>query len=270
MKFSKGYSEILAGSNSYITKSLLSYKKLFPSPSFFLKYGSIILKSSRLGKKGTYNRYEWVNASLKILHELEAVGVQFEITGMDNLTASAGPAVFVANHMGTIETMVLPAIIQPVKPVVFVIKKELTTYPVFSHVINSRYPIVVERKNPRHDLKTVMEKEGETLKAGKSIIIFAQKTRSHYFNENEFNSLGIKLAKRNNVPVIPIALITDAWANGKIIKELSQIDPSKKVYFSFGEPMLITGNGSEQHVKAIEFIENKFVKWGKEDHIIRK
>ena len=115
-----------------------------------------------------------------------------------------------------------------------------------------------------------MEKGGETLKSGKSIIIFAQKTRSHYFDRNEFNSLGIKLAKRNNVPVIPIALITDAWANGRIIKELSKIDPSKKVYFSFGKPMFVTGNGSEEHIGVIKFIESKFVEWGKEDHIIRK
>ena len=47
------------------------------------------------------------------------------------------------------------------------------------------------------------------------------------FDPTLFNSLGNKLAKRNNVPVIPLALITDAWGNGKYIKEAGKIDPSK-------------------------------------------
>ncbi len=264
----KSYFEVLAEKDKYITNPALKSKKIFPSFSFFLKYGPIILNCSKLGKRGLYNRYEWANTSLEIMHELEKAGVEFEITGMKNLTSFEGPAIFVANHMGTIETMVLPGIIQPVKRVVFVIKKELTTYPIFRHVINSRYPIVVERINPRHDLKTVMEEGAKTLESGKSIIIFAQKTRTDYFDQNEFNSLGIKLAKRNNVPVIPIALVTDAWSNGKVIKELSKIDPAKRVYFSFGEAMNVTGNGSEQHAKAIEFIESKFEQWGKLDHVI--
>jgi 1-acyl-sn-glycerol-3-phosphate acyltransferase len=39
---------------------------------------------------------------------LENVGVRFEITGLDNLKSFEGPAVFIANHMSTLETFVLP------------------------------------------------------------------------------------------------------------------------------------------------------------------
>jgi len=269
MNSNKTYSLVLAAKDNYCTEDSSNRRKLFPSISFFKKYIPIIIGNSKLGKKGLYNRYEWANSSIQIMQALERSGVRFEISGMSNISSIDVPAVFVANHMGTIETMVLPAIIQPVKPVVFVIKKELTNYPVFRYIINSRYPIVVERVNPRQDLKTVLEKGTETIKQGRSIIIFAQKTRSNYFNKSKFNSLGIKIAKRNNIPVIPVALITDAWANGKVIKEFGKIDPTKKVCFSFGTPMMITGNGSEQHSEVIKFIGNEFVKWGKSDHIIQ-
>ena len=56
-----------------------------------------------------------------------------------------------------------------------------------------------------------MEEGSERLKKGKSVLIFPQKTRSEIFNPKEFNSLGVKLAKKNNVPVIPMAVLTDAW-----------------------------------------------------------
>jgi len=268
MNNKKVFSEIIAQNDIYKTDSSLNQRKKFPSLSFFYKYVQIIIKDSKTGKKGLYDRYEWVNSSIAILKGLEQSGVKFEITGMKNITEVDGPAVFVANHMGTIETMVLPAIIQPIKPVVFVIKKELTTYPFFKHIINSRYPIVVERNNPRQDLIKALKNSKETIESGKSIIIFGQKTRSNFFNKSEFNSLGVKIAKSNNVPVIPLALVTDAWANGKFIKELGKIDPDKKVYFAFGKPLTITGNGTEQYGQVVKFIEDKFRAWGKVDHII--
>jgi len=129
---------------------------------------------------------------------------------MHNILKTGKPAVFVGNHMSTLETMVLPAIIQPVKKVIFVIKEELTTYPLFGEIAKARDPILVGRENPREDLKIVLEAGSKKLHEGTSVIIFPQKTRSVYFDPSSFNSLGVKLAKRNKVPVIPIALITDA------------------------------------------------------------
>ena len=43
----------------------------------------------------------------------------------------------VANHMSTMETFCLPGILVPHRPVAFVLKRSLTRYPVFSHVVNA-------------------------------------------------------------------------------------------------------------------------------------
>ena len=104
--------------------------------------------------------------------------------------------------------------------------RTLTTYmPFFGPVMCSRDPIVVGRTNPREDLAAVLEGGLERLKKGISIIVFPQHTRSREFNPQMFNSIGVKLAKKAGVPIVPLALKTDAWGQGKKIKELGPVTP---------------------------------------------
>ena len=253
----------ISDQDEYTTDPKLYRKKIFPTPYFFTNMLRIILYSNRQAKKGIYDDVRWFDSSLDTLKSLERTGIEFHFSGMDNIRKANGPVVFVGNHMTTLETVILPSIICPIKPVVYVIKEELSKYPLFGTIALARDPILVGRENPREDLKIVLEEGSKKLKAGKSIIIFPQRTRSAVLNPVLFNSLGNKLAKRNNVPVIPIALITDAWGNGKHIKEVGKIDPKKPVHIAFGEPIYITGNGAEEHQHIIEFISGKFKEWGR-------
>jgi 1-acyl-sn-glycerol-3-phosphate acyltransferase len=182
---------------------------------------------------------------------------------MDNMRKFDGPAVFIGNHMSTLETMVLPCIIQPVKETTFIVKKSLITMPVFGHVMRSRDPIVVGRENPREDLKAVLLEGSKRLQNGRSVIVFPQSTRAVEFKPGEFNSLGIKLAARAGVPVIPVALKTDAWGIGRYMKEFGPIDNRKVVHFAFGEPMRVEGRGAEEHDRVIRFIREKLAAWNK-------
>lgn len=229
--------------------------------SFYPQLFRIIWKNSRRAVKGDYDGDDWANSSLDILRALENVGVRFEITGLDNLKGFEGPAVFIANHMSTLETFVLPCIIHPVKPVTFVVKKSLVSTPVFGPVMRSRDPIVVGRINPREDLKTVLNEGTKKIEQGISIVIFPQSTRSTVFKPEEFNSLGIKLALKAGAPVVPVALKTDAWGTGKIIKDFGSVDKNKRVFFAFGEPMKVKGRGAEEHQKVIDFIQDNLAQW---------
>lgn len=229
--------------------------------SFYPQLFRIIWKNSRRAVKGDYDGDDWANSSLDILRALENVGVRFEITGLDNLKGFEGPAVFIANHMSTLETFVLPCIIHPVKPVTFVVKKSLVSTPVFGPVMRSRDPIVVGRINPREDLKTVLNEGTKKIEQGISIVIFPQSTRSTVFKPEEFNSLGIKLSLKAGAPVVPVALKTDAWGTGKIIKDFGSVDKNKRVFFAFGEPMKVKGRGAEEHQKVIDFIQDNLAQW---------
>jgi 1-acyl-sn-glycerol-3-phosphate acyltransferase len=259
----------IADTDTYITdpkrpRSLLSKIFLTPKCMFYPQVLRIFWTNAGMAKRGLYKGKEWAQGSLDILRTLENVGVTVEITGMANIRKFEGPAVFIGNHMSTLETLVLPCIIQPVKPVTFIVKESLLTAPVFGHVMRSRDPIALGRVNPKEDLKSVLDGGGKKIGAGRSIIVFPQSTRSVIFKPEEFNTLGIKLAVRAGVPVVPVALRTDAWGTGRIIKDFGPVDRKKKVHFAFGEPMRITGRGVEEHKKIIAFIQERLEEWGKE------
>ncbi len=236
--------------------------RLSPALSFYASILRIVITGSRRAKRGAYGDEEWSQSSLESLRAFERVGGIFEVTGTDNFRSLDTPCVFIGNHMSTLETFVLPGLIQPFKRVTFVVKQSLVDYPVFKHIMRSRDPITVGRTNPREDLKAVLEGGEAKLRAGTSLVIFPQTTRSEAFVPAQFNTIGVKLAKRAGVPVVPVALLTDAWGNGKMLKDFGTIDPSRKVYFAFGKPMAVQGRGDEEHQRIIEFISNKLQEWG--------
>jgi 1-acyl-sn-glycerol-3-phosphate acyltransferase len=237
--------------------------RALPSAVFYYHAARIVLAGSRKAKRGLYRTPEWRGSSFDTIRALEQVGCDIEITGMGGFQHVDGPCVFIGNHMSTLETFVLPVVIATTKEATFVVKQSLIDYPVFRYIMRSRNPIVVGRTNAREDLRAVLEGGAERLKAGWSIIIFPQTTRTPNFDPEQFNSIGIKLAKKAGVPVVPIALKTDAWGNGKLLKDFGKIDPAKKVRFAFGEPMAIAGRGDEEHEKIVAFILGKLKEWGK-------
>jgi 1-acyl-sn-glycerol-3-phosphate acyltransferase len=258
----KGYFD----SNIYNTpekKSLSFIEKMrLDSRLYFtFKYATIVLRTRKEAIRKVYDTKAWTDSSFEILRFIENTGGIFHITGMENITKSPGSVLFISNHMSTLETMILPAIIGPHKELTFVVKESLVKHPLFGDVMRSRNPIVVGRTDPRKDLEAVMNDGAELLKNGISIVIFPQSTRSVEFKPEEFNSLGVKLARKAGVDVVPIALKTDFWGNGKLIKEIGPLDHRKKIYIKFGEPIKITGNGKEENQRIIEFIKTSLVGW---------
>ncbi len=260
----KGYFD----SDSYNTPekeklSVLEKIRLDSRVYFTLKYANIVFRTRREAIRKLYDTKAWTDSSLEILRFIEKTGGIFHITGMDNITKTPGSVLFISNHMSTLETMILPSIIGTQKELTFVVKESLVKHPLFGDVMRSRNPIVVGRTDPRKDLEAVMNEGVDKLKNGISIVIFPQSTRSVEFKPEDFNSLGVKLAKKAGVEVVPIALKTDFWGNGRIIKELGPLDHKKHIHIKFGEPMKITGNGKEENQRIIEFIKASLEEWKK-------
>lgn len=232
--------------------------------SFYPRLLWVIIRSGLKAKYGDYTGRDWTQSSVDILQYLEKAGVRFQITGFHNIASVEGPVVFVSNHMSTLETMIMPCLVQPRKNATFVVKQELLKYPFFKHVLGSRKPLEVGRENPRDDLKVVLTQGKQKLVEGTSVILFPQRTRSVEFMPDEFNSLGVKLAQRSNVPVVPVALATDAWGNGNFIKEVGKIHPRKTVHFAFGYPLSPDEDSGALHQSVIQFIQKCLKSWGRE------
>ena len=243
------------------SKTISLFAKTFPELTFYSRFLAITFKASAKAKQNRYDDVEWCQSSFDVLRSLESVGVCVEITGIKFVEQLKTPCVVIANHMSVLETFVLPVIVQPFRKVTFVVKESLLDYPMFRHVMRSRDPIAVSRTNPRQDLKAVLGGGMDRLKRGISIIVFPQTTRTHSIDRTQFNTIGVKLAKRANAPIVPLALLTDAWGNGKYLNDFGKIDSSKKVYFAFGEPMWVQGRGNDEHEAIINFISGKLQEW---------
>lgn len=234
---------------------------MFPSGAFYRRLLSIVRRASEQAKRGEYDDHEWFASSLAIMRALENVGLHLEVSGMEHLRDLESPCVIVGNHMSMLETLVLPCLVRPHQPVTFVVKDSLLTYPVFGHVMRSRNPVAVTRTSPREDFATVMKEGTDRLENGISVIVFPQTTRTRTFHPEDFNTIGVKLARRAKVPVVPLALLTDAWCNGMLLKDLGKIDIDRTVHLAFGAPLTVEGNGSATNEAVIRFIQDRMAAW---------
>lgn len=228
---------------------------------FYLNFLGIIFRSRSYAIKGIYDDQLWAKTSFDVFTLIEKAGGRFRLRGIDNLSKSSEPVVIISNHMSTLETVIFPCIITPYRKLTFVVKEELVKARIFGPIMRSRNPIVVGRKDPRRDLHAVFTDGTRRLEDGYSIIIFPQSTRHVDFDPEKFNSLGVKLARRAGVKIIPTAIKTDFWGNGKYIKDIGPIRREKTIHMEFGEPMEVSGNGSQQHFDIIDFIQTRLQKW---------
>lgn len=255
---------MLAANSAYETLVIGRAPK-FTSWFYYRRLMGIVLASSRLAKHGLYTKQEWADACALVLRLVEQCGGRVKLHGLVNLQNIQGPVVFIGNHMSTLETFLLPAILLGFTDITFVVKPSLMKYPAFRHVMRSTKPIVIDRQHPRDNLITVLNEGERWLKKGKSVVIFPQSTRSKYLDPAKFNSIGVKLAHQAGVPIIPVALCTSFWGTGWPIKEFGKIDRYIPVNFDFGAPFYThTRNHKQTHEAVMQFINSRLKAWNSE------
>jgi len=251
--------------NNYTTKnnSRKFIDKLFLNTRiyFVLEYIHQIFVCRRLALKGKYDRKAWAISSYNVVKHIENCGGKFHIEGFDNFRNCNEPVVIVSNHMSAMESMIFPGLIAPFMETTFVVKESISKHFLFGPVMRARDPISVARANSREDLILVMQKGKEFLEKGISVVVFPQGGRREIFKPEEFNSLGVKLAKSAGVKIIPMSIKTDFWGNGKLVKDLGPIRRDREIFIKIGSPLEITGNGKEQNDQIIQFIENNLNEW---------
>jgi len=250
-------------SNNYITKdtydtdenyprAILDRMSLGTSAYFAIRFIAKLIGNRRLALNDNFDTKMWAAQSMDILKHTEACGARYHIKGLNNITKSDDPVVFIGNHMGMLETMIFPGLIASRRDVTFVVKDSLVSHPLFGPVMRARKPITVERKDPIADFKKVMADGVENLKNNVSVVVFPQSQRKVEFIPAEFNSLGIKLAKKAKVKVVPVAIKTDFWQNGKLLKDIGRLNRKLPIHVKFGEPFMVEGSGKVEHQQVIE------------------
>jgi 1-acyl-sn-glycerol-3-phosphate acyltransferase len=208
--------------------------------SVYMHFFGTILRSRALALAGLYDDEAWARSSMEIIRNLERCAARLRIEGMDKVRSAEGALVFVANHMSTLETVVIPGLIRPMKPVTYVVKRKLLGGFFWGPIMRSRDPIAVTRMDPRADLETVLRDGQARLASGISVIIFPQGTRTEVWRRRGFNSLGVKLASRAGVPIVPVALKTDYWGSSGLFRGFGPVHRDREVHLEFGDPIAVS------------------------------
>ncbi|MFB1050935.1 lysophospholipid acyltransferase family protein [Paraliobacillus sp. JSM ZJ581] len=114
-----------------------------------------------------------------------------------------GPVLFVSNHQGLFDIIVLLGYVD--KPMGFISKQEIKKIPIISSWMKELKCVFIDRSNRRAAIK-VIDDGIESLKAGQSMVIFPEGTRTRGKAVQSFKSGSLRLATRANVPIVPIAI----------------------------------------------------------------
>lgn len=128
-------------------------------------------------------------------------GLTFEVEGLETINPQQ-PAVILSNHQSAWETLALRYILPPHS---VVIKRELLYFPIWGWSLLTLKSIVINRKNQRAALRTLLEQGTKFLNQGLSVLIFPEGTRTAAGEVRKFNIGGALLAQKSGYPVIPVA-----------------------------------------------------------------
>ena len=227
-----------------------------------LRVCSMIIRAFFSLVRGRPSSAVWFEHSIRITRIVEACGGRVSIRGAHHLACENAP-VIVSNHMSALETLLLPSAIVTFHDMTTVVKDSLLNYPLFSRILRTVKAIGVTRTDPRKDLATVLSQGPQVLKEDRALLLFPQGTRSREFDASRFNSLGVKLAKRAGVSLIPLAVKTDFHGVGRWVKDFGPVDRSQHIHLAFGAPLTVDvdGNAREVHQKAVSFIADQLRAW---------
>jgi 1-acyl-sn-glycerol-3-phosphate acyltransferase len=114
-----------------------------------------------------------------------------------------GPVIFACNHESALDIWVLFAVLQ--RSFRFIAKEELFHLPVFGWYLRVGGHIPVDRSNKQRAVAS-LAKAGDTVRAGTSIVVFPEGTRSRTGRIQPFKKGPFVVAVRAGVPIVPIAI----------------------------------------------------------------
>ncbi len=128
-------------------------------------------------------------------------GLTFEVEGLETIDPNR-PAIIMSNHQSAWETLALRYILPPHS---VVIKRELLYFPIWGWSLLTLKSIVINRKNQRASLRSLLEQGTKYLNEGLSVLVFPEGTRAGAREVLQFNIGGAMLAHKTGFPVIPVA-----------------------------------------------------------------
>ncbi|MGM0501973.1 MAG: lysophospholipid acyltransferase family protein [Bacillota bacterium] len=132
---------------------------------------------------------------------VEQTGSEIEVKGEQNLPKE--PCLLVSNHQGAFDIPLLLGYVE--LPLAFIAKWELRYFPLVSTWMKELQCIFIKRDNLRQTLRAY-KNAGKVFETGQSLVVFPEGTRSKSSQLGEFKRGSLKIALREEVPIVPIAI----------------------------------------------------------------
>lgn len=130
------------------------------------------------------------------------LGIRTRITGRENADPEV-PSIYVVNHSSFLDIPVCVMGI-PVK-LNFIAKKELKNAPIIGWYVTATRQIFIDRKNREKAMQS-MRKAAQRIDEGKSVLSYAEGTRSKDGEIKMFRRGAFTIANEKNIRIVPVAV----------------------------------------------------------------
>ena len=205
-------------------------------------FSSLALVGSLIDSRGGFAHWcalMWSRAGLMM------AGVRLRVSGTEHVPARE-PVIFMGNHQGNFDILVLsPAIPRRFS---WLAKEELFRIPLFGAAMRRAGYIPIDRSDGRKALRS-LDAAAKRIKAGASVVVFPEGTRTTDGSLLPFKKGGFILAERAGVPIIPFTINGSMRVNPRNTVQLIR---GAEISVRFGEPIPTSGDGA---LKGAELME---------------
>jgi len=140
----------------------------------------------------------WIRFSLFWLKL--SCGLDYEVEGLENIPETG--FIVMSKHSSTWETIVIQLFF---RPLVWVVKKELTRIPFFGWGLKSMNAIAINRGTGRKAINQLVKEGKERMDEGRIVMLFPEGTRVIAGEHKPFKLGGAILAQKTGYSILPIA-----------------------------------------------------------------
>jgi len=163
------------------------------------------------------------------------------------------PYVFMANHLSTVDIWAL-FVALPVK-IRFIAKKQLGQIPLFGWAMAAGRFIFIDRQNPLAARRSI-DQASARIRAGSSVAIFPEGTRSRDGHLGPFKKGGFHLAITSGVPIVPVGI----RGAHEVMPRGSWILRRGPVSVEIGTPIETTGLSSADKDALLERVRSEIAR----------
>jgi 1-acyl-sn-glycerol-3-phosphate acyltransferase len=130
--------------------------------------------------------------------------VRVDVAGLENVPTHA-PVILMSNHQSLADIAAIVTTLPRSVSWRFVAKKELVRVPIFGQALVASGHIIIDRGN-RERAVASLHRAAERIRAGTSVIVFPEGTRSPGGELHPFKSGPFHLAIEAQVPIVPVTV----------------------------------------------------------------